>query len=317
MAVAHNSIDFAVLQQAAEWFALLRSDGVQEHDRIAWQRWLEAQPQHSQAWQRVEAISGQFERMPQCKAARSALQARGVGRRQAVKMLSLLCGGGALLLAGRSAPWQQWQASQRTTVGQVQDSLLSDGSHLWLNTDTALDINFAGTQRRLSLYRGELFIEAAVDARPLLVETAHGSLRMQGTRFSVREYDGATQVVAYEGVADILSVPGLHVQSGQQLTFSRDLPGQPSPLRAGMQAWTRGVLQADDMRLGDFIAELSRYQRGHLACDPQVADLRLVGAFPLADPARVFTALEASLPVRVVRTLPWWITIEPRAATAV
>src|SRR5690606_37605533 len=107
MASAHSSIDFAVLQQAAEWFALLRSDRVQEHDRLAWQGWLESRPQHRQAWQRVEAISEQFERLPQGTAVRSALQARGVGRRHAVKMLSLLGGASALLLAGRSAPWQQ------------------------------------------------------------------------------------------------------------------------------------------------------------------------------------------------------------------
>ena len=72
------------------------------------------------------------------------------------------------------------------------------------------------------------------------------------------------------------------------------------------------MLLADDMRLGDFVVELSRYRRGYLGCAPQVADLRLVGAFPLADTGRVLRALAETLPVRIHRPLPWWVSIEPR-----
>ena len=94
MAGSASPIDFVVLQQAADWFALLRDERVSELDRQAWQRWLDAQPQHRQAWLRVESISGQFERLPQRQAARSALQARGMDRRQALKVLSIIGGGG-------------------------------------------------------------------------------------------------------------------------------------------------------------------------------------------------------------------------------
>ncbi|MBM7059460.1 FecR domain-containing protein [Pseudomonas sp. UL073] len=312
-----GSIDFAVLQQAAEWFAVLRAETVAEHDRLAWQRWLEAQPQHRLAWQRVEHISGQFERLPQRQAARSALQARGVNRRQAVKMLSLLCGGGALLHAARARPWQAWQADQRTAVGEVREGLLSDGSRLWLNTDSAVDVAFSSAERRLALYRGELLVETAGEARPFSVETASGRVQVAGARFGVRERDGATLVLAYEGALEVFATRlgwRQRVEAGEQLSFSADHLDRPTPLRLGAQAWTHGVLQADDMRLTDFIDELARYQHGHLGCDPRVAELRLVGAFPLADRARIFTALEASLPVRVVQRLPWWITVEPRQA---
>ena len=36
-----------------------------------------------------------------------------------------------------------------------------------------------------------------------------------------------------------------------------------------------------------------------------------------SSPQEQVAALEASLPVRVVRRLPWWISIEPRNAAAV
>jgi len=65
------------------------------------------------------------------------------------------------------------------------------------------------------------------------------------------------------------------------------------------------------MRLGDFVATLARYRRGHLGCNPAVADLLLTGSYPLDDLDRILAALEKSLPVRVHRVMPWWVTVEP------
>lgn len=310
----NQPIDFRVLEQAAEWFALLRSEGLAAQEHARWQAWLEARPQHRLAWQRVEAISRQFEGLAQPQVARQALQVQGLPRRQALKLLSLLGASSALLLAGRALPWQQWQASQRTAVGEVREARLADGSRLWLNTDSAVELFFSAGERRLALYRGELLIEAVADGRPLLIDTAQGRLRAAAGRFGVHERERGTQVAAYAGSIELLS-PAVRIAAGQQRLFGSQA-GAPQPLDSARQAWTRGVLQADDMRLGDFIAELGRYQQGYLGCDPRVAELRLVGAFPLAERERIFGALEASLPVRVVRRLPWWISVEPREAAA-
>ena len=73
------------------------------------------------------------------------------------------------------------------------------------------------------------------------------------------------------------------------------------------------MLLANDRPLGDFIEELADYLPGYLGCDPRVADLSLVGAYPLGDPERILQALAGSLPIRVNRRLPWWVTIEPLA----
>jgi transmembrane sensor len=72
------------------------------------------------------------------------------------------------------------------------------------------------------------------------------------------------------------------------------------------------VLVADDLRLADLVDELARYVPGHVGCAPEVADLRVVGAFPLADPERTFRALEAALPVRVTRRWGWWTQVSAR-----
>ncbi|MNJ65789.1 fec operon regulator FecR [compost metagenome] len=104
---------------------------------------------------------------------------------------------------------------------------------------------------------------------------------------------------------------GRGIGAGQQVGFSANRIGPPAPVQAGHQAWSRGILLADNLRLVDFLAELARYRHGYLGCDPRIAELRVVGAFPLADSDRVLDALAATLPVRVQRRMSWWVSLEP------
>lgn len=77
-------------------------------------------------------------------------------------------------------------------------------------------------------------------------------------------------------------------------------------------AWTRGMLVLDNVRLADMVRELNRYQRGHLAVDPHVADLRITGSFPLNNVQLALDALQPTLPVKIEQLTPWWITVSAK-----
>lgn len=311
---------YRVLQDAAQWFAVLQSGSASEADRLAWRSWLR-EPEHAAAWQRVERISGQFQPLADDRIARSAsrlLQQRQPSRRHALKVLSL-AGGGALLLAKGVGGWQDWSVDQRTAVGEVRDLRLADGSQLWLNTDSAVDVAFDGPVRQLALYRGELLLDTPDEPRPLLLRTAQGQLQAhQRARFAVRQHSETTRIDVFAGT---LRIQPAHIgapqtlASGQRAIFGRDFIHTAQPAQAASQAWADGVLLADNQRLEDFVAELARYRRGYIGCDPRIADLRVVGAFPLADTERVLDALESTLPLRINRRLPWWISLEPSGRT--
>ena len=66
------------------------------------------------------------------------------------------------------------------------------------------------------------------------------------------------------------------------------------------------------MRLGHFIAELSRYRPGLLRCASEVAELRISGVYPLADSDAVLDALTQSLPVSINRRSRYWVTVSAR-----
>lgn len=311
------SQNFRVLQEAADWFAVLHSGRVGEDERQAWQAWL-AHPDHAHAWRKVERLSGQLQRLssePGGRAAAGVLRSRG-GRRQALKTLGVLCGGGALAwLGGDRLTARGWFASQRSAVGEIRDLRLADGSQLWLNTDSAVDIALDDSARTLSLYRGEILVDAPTERRPLLLRSAEGVLRSErGARFSLRQLDGETWLSLYVGDFMLRGAgqsAATRLSAGRQWRFSSAGSIASGPLERARQAWASGMLLADDMRLDAFIAELARYRHGYLGCDPRIAGLRVVGAFPLADTERVLDALAGTLPVRVQRRLPWWVSLEP------
>lgn len=313
--------DFPTLQEAAEWFALLRADDANSRDRQRWQIWLDAEPSHREAWRKVEAVNQQFNILPG-EVARDALTAKGVQRRKLAQRLALLCvatsAGG--LLASARAPRDYLaalNAQYRTEIGATQKLVLADGSLMWLNTASAADAYFSDELRRIVLHKGEVLIETAPDQhapkRPLVVDVRNGRLRALGTRFTVRLDGELTHLAVLEGAVRIEptdSDTSLVVPAGAEVSFSSDWIGKPVATDESRTAWKRNMLMPDNMRLADFLAELSRYRRGYLGCAPEVAELRLVGVYPLADTDRVLTALTASLPVKVRRILPWWVSVE-------
>lgn len=326
-----DAIAFGTLQQAAEWFALLRSDSINDSDRIGWQKWLSADVEHRRAWARVEAVSQQFETFSPEQEQAAAVNALDASsrlrkqRRRALKMLTLLCSaGGVSWMAAQLDPvqrtWLAFSSDYSTAVGETRDVMLADGSQVWLNTASALNARFRPDLRRLVLLGGEILIETAPDpaqpARPFVVDSAQGRMRALGTRFTVRQLDGMTRLSVYAGAVEITPVnssaaPQL-ITAGQQALFSAEQIETPAVVDPASQAWVKGVLFADQLTLAEFVAELARYHKGYLACAPEVADLRVVGAYPLHDMNKIFAMLETALPVTVKTTFSWWVSIQAR-----
>jgi len=309
---------FDDLRQAAEWFAVLQSDHPSEGDREGWQRWLETGPGPQAAWQRVETLAGGFSRLSRLPA-RAALEGRtrlARGRRNVLRALALLpVAGLAGWLAEGQPSWRGWTAAYRTRTGERREVLLADGGRLWLNTDSAADVEYSAALRRVVLHAGELLLTSGKDSRKrtLVVDVPFARLQALGTRFAVRhEAGGSVLLTVFEGAVraqPASSSDALVIAAGQwaRVRSERVEPMGAMPPQA--DGWTRGVLVADGMRLGDFLAELGRYRRGVLLCADAVADLRIVGAYPLADTDRVLDALQATLPVRLHRPLPWWVMV--------
>lgn len=310
--------DEAVRRAAIAWYARLCSGQASAADQAAWSAWHAADPEHRRAWDKLERLRATLGSVPPRLGMPVLAGVAAPGRRRMLRVLGLAAGvGGAGWLAREQGAILL--AGHRTAPGQRLALRLDDGSRLVMNTRSALDVRFDAGQRLLRLYAGEILLESAAmhgrrDARPLLVETAHGTVQALGTRLTVRLKDRHTVVSVFDHAVRLQparSGETMVLQAGEaaMLTGSAiERIARPDPDAA---AWLDGHLVVDDAALGEVVAELARYRPGRLACDPAVARLRVSGAFPLDDTDRALAALARVLPVRVAFTTRYWVTVGP------
>ncbi len=316
----------AVLLEAAEWYACLRDGSAGAAERARWQAWCRADDAHRAAWRHVQTISCEFETLGGRADARLAADAiglatgrmrsrrrvvAGLGTVAAVTLAGWLARRESLLPAGVMA----WGADHRTGTGEQRDIVLADGSRVWLNTGSAIDVRFDAGERVVVLLEGEIFVATAHEAgRPFRVRTEHGTMQALGTRYDVRRQADRTLVAVYQGAVALRTRGGSGrvLAAGQQARFDADAISATEPADDARSAWTAGVLVADGITLRQLLQELQRYRRGHLGVADAVADLRVYGNFPAQDPDRVLRMLASALPIRIEQPLPWWTSVDAR-----
>ncbi len=305
---AQAPISRDVARQAAHWLVLMHEQPLSPAQQQACARWRAADPEHERAWQRVQHVQQQLGGLPPS----IAMGTLNRERRQVLKTLLVLA---AIAPAGylgyRFGSGQGWMADYRTRTGERQQLTLADGSVVDLNTDSAIDVRFDAGQRLIRLVRGEILIRTGVDARPLRVVSAQGVMEPLGTRFSVRQFGGSTQLAVLQGRVRVTPEQAASqvVEAGEQRSFSADAFGPLRPASELATRWTQGELVAENMPLGDFLQELTRYRPGRLHCDESASALRISGGFQLDNSDAILAALPVTLPVTVSYRTRYWVTV--------
>ena len=308
-----------VALQAAEWFVQLQESDASAADHQACAAWRAQSAAHELAWQRALAVSQRAASVPPALGSASLRRSQRLARRDAARALAvLMVAAPAGWLAWRTEPWQRWSATHATATGECRSWTLAAGSRMTLDTASVVDIAFDSYQRAIHLRSGAVWLETAPDPqavhRPLVVWTPQGSVRAIGTRFSVRTEGEHSQVAVLQGAVELRprdAATVLRLQAGEQAAFDREQLDSVRPAARNAAQWARGVLAVDDVRLDDFVAELGRYRKGLLRCDPAVAGLRLTGAFQLADTDAVLRNLMQLLPVQLLYRTRYWVTLLP------
>ncbi|KGD89860.1 hypothetical protein JL37_17955 [Achromobacter sp. RTa] len=290
----------AVLHEAISWSVRLNSGRADEAMREACRRWRQASAEHERVWRQLQAIEDDLGAVAAPPAAGALRAAPALSRRRVLAMLGAGAAGAGLAGALHDDAWRRWGADFRTAVGERRQYALAGGARLWLDTDTAVN---QAAMRDLTLMAGEMLLDTgAAGGAPWTVRSREASFTAHAARFALRQLDGATSLSVQRGslrVEPRLGAAGEAQAGGRYLVSDRAMDTAPAVADAG--AWVEGVLAVRGMRLGDFVAELARYQRGWTHCDPVVAALRVSGVFQLDDVPAALDTLAHALPVRVTR----------------
>lgn len=130
------------------------------------------------------------------------------------------------------SPWMSQRfdlADLRTTASQQLSRHLDDGTLLVLQANSAVDVEYDGQQRRVTLLEGRLAVDVADDdPRPFLLVTEHGTLATHDAQLSMARQGGAITAYLQAGSAELDSAgQRLPLQTGQSVRFDRSGPRTP------------------------------------------------------------------------------------------
>ncbi len=212
-----------------------------------------------------------------------------------------------------------------TGTGEQRDIQLTDGSHLLLNTNSAVSVDYQDAIRLITLHHGQVRFTVAKDTnRPFEVHSGGLSVRALGTVFEVYNQEtGDISVTVQEHAASArLSIPEqttppeqqqvVVINEGQQLHYlgGQHLPAPQASDINQLTAWQQQKLFINDRPLSEAIAELNRYRNGRIVVpDANLNDQRITGVFSLANPDETLHTLSTALALQETSFGSWWVVL--------
>jgi transmembrane sensor len=209
------------------------------------------------------------------------------------------------------------RADHVTGIGEVAQFKLPDGSIAMLNTDSAIAVRYAGSERRIDLLRGEAWFKVRKDAEhPFRVHARDGVAEAVGTAFGVRRGDDNVTISVTEGVVAVTAPEQSRPSEPQSVKVSRGLqssyapghaPGAATAFDAQVAlAWRSRHIVIDDMPLGTAIEELNRYRSGRIVLfDGAHGDAHVSGVFAVDQLDQGVAGLAATQGLSVTYVTPY------------
>lgn len=321
----------AASEAAVQWLVELRGNPGDADTERALQRWLQADPQHAAAWQRLQRALGQtfdgVQALPTQDAQRGTrvdsllqqLDRRGQRRRQALGGLLSLAGAG---LAGAWAGRQlgllpDMVADLHTATRQRRHWALADGSSVLLDARSSADVQARDGTTRIVLREGQLIATRPGHAGLLQVQDRHGQIDSDaaGGSLLLRQDPDRSLVVALHQSLRVLAGPHRHALAAGEGAWLDATGIHPADAAQSALAadWRIGVLSVLDAPLSELIQRLRSYHPGLIRISAAAGRLRVSGRYPLDDTAAVLRTLAQTLPIEVqVLSGGWLVRIEQR-----
>jgi transmembrane sensor len=297
----------AASEQAIAWLMRLAAPEATEADWLALRVWLNAAPEHREAYDRAELVSAELAGaaddllpalrnlpaaqplpfQPRRSLGRSAQltrrvwEAAGVGLAAAAAL--------AVFVAVRPEPLDPTQVYQ-TAKGESRLLELADGSHVRLNSASRLSVRLEKSSRNIELAEGEAAFDVAKDAnRPFLIGVGDRSIRVVGTEFDVLRHDGLLKVTVRRGIVAVQAPDASPQSEPVLLKIGDQLEHQAGDRVSSVRhvdpeaafAWREGELIYIDQPLTEVVADLNRYFATPVRVAGAAANLRFSGVLKI------------------------------------
>lgn len=305
-------------QHAIRAWTRRHSGDWRETDEADLQKWLAADGEHREAYEKVGrawALAGKLKPSaagigagaatldsPRTQSSPTSAHASFVKRAALVACIALLAVGiGWPLYRSGYRWWNGMQIQLATQKGQPRSFSLDDGTTVMLDADSQLTANIGARRRSVSLDHGEAVFNIKHDAsRPFEVITSAGRVQDLGTRFDMEALENSTRVSVIEGRVGVLTAKGQALlvsgQAGGYDNAGNLLPTEP--FKEDATRWSDGQRRFDHEFLDHVLERVARYHAVKFVfSDSHLRALRVSGTFRIGDLPLFLRTLAAALPV--------------------
>lgn len=306
-------------REASGWIVRIKAHDATERDRIDFQTWLDADPDHPKAYARLERTWGRVQSLQHLKG-RAAANDTAPRPRRAWTLPAAAIAACALSAIG----WSVWftrapstfapSEHYATAPAEVRTIILADGSTITLSGAGEASVMLSDRERRVELARGYALFDVTHDpARPFVVHTPEGDITVLGTSFVVRITGEEVRTTVLRGsVSGAAQRPGLFAsesapvtaQANEEIVLSAGnaelIPISTDAIPRRL-AWRDNMLAFDGETLNEAIAEVSRQTGWQFElADPALGEMR-VGGYVRADPEAFIELVSSSLNLKAQR----------------
>jgi transmembrane sensor len=291
-----------VYDEAAYWAAKIDAGPLAPEEQSALESWMDADTRHYGALAQATALLLPHRPMRESRPAEPARRRFLLGGGIAAGLA--VCAGIGTYLS------RLGEENYRTQLGEMRVIPLSDGSVVFLNTNSQMKVRYSQSQRYIELVHGEALFDVAKNRqRPFVVQSGGTQVRAVGTSFNVKALpDQPVQVLVREGIVEVKR-PGVPVAPTVLVAMnSRAIAPQDAPIVAkpvetaevGRElAWRVGRIAFHGETLGEAAAEFARYSDVRIRIDdPEVAGQKVTGLFVSTDPIGFANAVAISFDLR-------------------
>lgn len=336
----------SVDDMAAFWLVRLSSPDCTPEDRFAFEAWKRQNPEHETVYERMRRRNSVADRLSadvcvQEFVEQARLETRpNFWRLRSVQIAAIAAS--ILVLVGGVIGLNQINTvpsanpviagieAYETAIGERSTVSLSDGSIVTLNTNSKIEVDYAGKHRTIRLVRGQGYFEVAKDLdRPFSVTAGGKRVVALGTVFDVRfdkkdivqvtlvegrvQVDNAASATGFDGSVEANAVvEKIELKPGERLLSIAD--AAPEIVVADIDtetSWRKGRLIFHERYLAEVIDEMNRYSTQKLVLDddPRLYEMKVSGVFNTGRTSSFVNALEVIRPLNAERSGPAELTL--------
>jgi transmembrane sensor len=298
-----------IAEQAAAWLVELETGGAPEEEKF--RQWIAESPLHIEAFLWASSVDTLLAGVDPERELEIELSSGPAGY---ANVTALTAPAPAITPSERRPGWRwQWAVaasllvllaggwwarssyigwhSYSTAVGEQRSIRLEDGSKVYINTGSRLEVKVSAQARDVRLLAGEALFDVQRDpTRPFRVHSAATVIQAVGTQFNVYRHGANTTVSVLEGKVRLegaSSTTGM-LAAGEQasVTAAGNVTKRPHLDTVRVTAWRQRRLVFADDTLADIAAEFNRYNETPkiFVEGAAVRALRLAAGFDADDP---------------------------------